>query len=83
VLLLSGELDPVVPPAWGEAVRATMPRARHIVAPGTGHNVTPVGCTPALIAQFVEQADASRLDARCLDGLRRPPFVTSLAGWRP
>jgi pimeloyl-ACP methyl ester carboxylesterase len=83
VLLLSGDLDPVVPPSWGELVRATMPRARHLIAPGVGHNVTPVGCTPDLVATFIERADATSLDAACLDGLTRPPFVTSPAGWRP
>jgi len=83
VLLLSGDLDPIVPPAWGEQVRATMPRARHLIAPGVGHNVTPAGCASDLIAAFIERADATSLDAGCLDGLARPPFVTSPAGWRP
>ena len=83
VLLLSGDLDPVVPPSWGEQVRATMPRARHLIAPGVGHNVTPAGCAPDLVATFIERADATSLDARCLDRLTRPPFVTSPAGWRP
>jgi pimeloyl-ACP methyl ester carboxylesterase len=83
VLLLSGDLDPVVPPSWGEEVRATMPRARHLIAPGVGHNVTSAGCAPDLIATFIERADATSLDARCLDRLTRPPFVTSPAGWSP
>ena len=83
VLLLSGGLDPVVPPSWGDLVRATMPRARHVVASGVGHNVTPVGCVPDLIATFIERADAQGLDTGCLDGVARPPFVTSPAGWRP
>ena len=83
VLLLSGDLDPVVPPQWAEEVRATMPRARHVIAPGVGHNVTPAGCAPELVAAFIERADAMTLDAGCLTELRRPPFVTSPAGWRP
>jgi pimeloyl-ACP methyl ester carboxylesterase len=83
VLLLSGDLDPVVPPQWAEEVRATMPRARHVIAPGVGHNVTPTGCAPELVAAFIERADAMSLDAGCLNELRRPPFVTSPAGWRP
>ncbi len=83
VLILSGDLDPVVPPSWGEEVRVTMPRARHLVAPGVGHNVTPMGCAPDLIATFIERGEAASLDAGCLDGLARPPFVTSMAGWHP
>ncbi len=83
MLILSGDLDPVVPPSWGHEVGATMPRARHLVAPGVGHNVTPRGCTPDLIARFIETADGAALDASCLDTLARPPFVTSMAGWTP
>ena len=72
-----------VPPRWAEEVRTTMPRARHLIAPGLGHNVTPVGCAPELVAAFIERADAMTLDAGCLTELSRPPFVTSTAGWRP
>ncbi|MCC5862517.1 MAG: alpha/beta fold hydrolase, partial [Gammaproteobacteria bacterium] len=36
-LVLSGELDPITPPAYGERVMATLTRARHLVAPGQGH----------------------------------------------
>ena len=58
-------------------------RARHLIAPGVGHNVTPIGCAPELVAAFIERADAMTLDAGCLTELRRPPFVTSPVGWRP
>ena len=37
VLLLSGELDPVTPPRWGEHAARTLPNSRHLVVPGTGH----------------------------------------------
>jgi len=83
VLILSGDLDPVVPPSWGEEVHATLPRARHLVAPGVGHNVTPYGCAPSLIAEFVSKGAAEGLDDSCLKTLSRPPFVTSLSGARP
>ena len=36
--VLSGELDPVTPPVWGEAVAKTLPNSKHIVMPG---RVTP------------------------------------------
>ena len=32
-LVLSGELDPVTPPTWGEAVVAHLANARHFTAP--------------------------------------------------
>ena len=80
VLILSGELDPVTPPRWGEHAAATLPNARHLVAPGTGHGTLRAGCVPELIGQFLEAADASTLDDGCLGGLTRPPFWRSATG---
>ncbi|QOY62749.1 alpha/beta fold hydrolase [Lysobacter sp. H21R4] len=83
VLLLSGELDPVTPPRYGEQVAAHLPNARHLVLKGQGHNVAFVGCMPKLLGQFVETADAKALDATCLDNLSYvPPFV-NFNGWSP
>ncbi len=82
-LLLSGELDPVTPPRYGEQVAKHLPNARHLVLRGQGHNTVRVGCTPKLLGQFLEGADAKKLDARCLDSLGYvPPFV-SFNGWEP
>jgi pimeloyl-ACP methyl ester carboxylesterase len=80
VLLLSGALDPVTPPASAEAVKRHLPRAWHVVAPGAGHNVTPLPCAGRLIARFYEAADGSGLDATCLTKRGRPPFVTGPLG---
>jgi pimeloyl-ACP methyl ester carboxylesterase len=80
VLILSGELDPVTPPRWGEHAAATLPNSRHLVAPGTGHGTLRAGCVPDLIGQFFDAADASGLDADCLGGLTRPPFWRSATG---
>jgi len=79
-LLLSGELDPVTPPANGEAAARTLPNSIHIVAPGQGHNVFFRGCLPALVAAFVEAGSAEGLDTGCVEGLAAPPFFTSFAG---
>jgi pimeloyl-ACP methyl ester carboxylesterase len=40
VLILSGGLDPVTPPANGAEVAKSLPRSRHIVAQGYGHIVS-------------------------------------------
>lgn len=80
VLILSGELDPVTPPRWGEHAAATLPNSRHLVAPGTGHGTLRAGCVPELIGRFFDAADASGLDAECLSGLARPPFWRSATG---
>lgn len=83
VLLLSGELDPVTPPAYGEEVAATLPNGRHLVLAGQGHNVLGVGCAPKLIARFLDTLDAAELDAECLDGLSAPPPFSGFHGWEP
>ncbi len=83
VLLLSGELDPVTPPRYGEQVVENLPNGRHLVLQGQGHNVSAIGCMPELLGQFIETADPHALDAECLDTLSYvPPFV-HFNGWAP
>ncbi len=60
VLLLSGELDPVTPPRYGDEVQRTLPNSRHFVFRGQGHSVMGVGCAPRLVAEFIAAADAKR-----------------------
>ncbi len=83
VLLLSGELDPVTPPAYAERVAAQLPNGRHLVLKGQGHGTIALGCMPKLLAQFIESTDASALDATCLDAMRPVPPFTSFNGWEP
>jgi len=80
VLVLSGELDPVLPPAHGEDVAQSLANARQIVVPATGHGTSVAGCVPKLIEAFVAAAAARALDTSCLADLRRPPFITSRTG---
>lgn len=82
-LLLSGELDPVTPPRYGERVLKGLSRGRHQVLRGQGHNVSGIGCVPKLLGQFFESADAKALDMRCLDTLSYVPPFTSFNGWEP
>ncbi|HEU4408161.1 MAG TPA: alpha/beta hydrolase [Polyangiaceae bacterium] len=82
-LLLSGELDPVTPPRYGERVLATLPRGRHLVARGQGHNVIAAGCLPKLVAEFLRRGDAKGLDASCLDRLGPTPPFEGYHGWGP
>jgi pimeloyl-ACP methyl ester carboxylesterase len=82
-LILSGNIDPVTPPVWGELVANQLSSSRHIVVPGAGHGVSSLGCIPKLIAQFIEGADPAALDAACVNEIERPPFFTSLAGPNP
>ncbi|HTV24272.1 MAG TPA: alpha/beta fold hydrolase [Polyangiaceae bacterium] len=82
-LLLSGNLDPVTPPSWGDEVASRLSHSRHIVVPGAGHGTTTLGCIPDLLAEFLETLDAAALDTTCVQRLRRPAFFTSLQGPSP
>jgi len=66
VLLFSGAMDPVTPPAYGELVARTLANSRHIVANGYGHIVSPSACGPRLIAAFVEEAGFGKLSQSCI-----------------
>jgi pimeloyl-ACP methyl ester carboxylesterase len=79
VLIFSGDLDPVLPPARGEQVARSLPNTRHVVVPAAGHMTSLTGCVPRLIEEFLATADTSALNTSCLEGLHRPPFVTSRA----
>ena len=83
VLILSGEVDPVTPPSWGEQVARHLPNSRHIVAPGAGHGVMSVGCGMRLIGEFLEAGSAAALDASCLDVQARPAFFLNFSGPYP
>ncbi|MDO5504943.1 MAG: alpha/beta fold hydrolase [Pseudoxanthomonas suwonensis] len=83
VLAISGEHDPVTPPRYGDEAVAGLPNGRHLTLRGQGHNVIGAGCMPKLFAQFVERADATGLDATCLDNLTYVPPFTSFNGWEP
>ena len=83
VLILSGEFDPVTPPRYGEQVKQGLSRGRHLVAKGQGHIVSTRGCVPRLIHEFIKQADAAKLDAKCLDELGETPAFVTANGWEP
>lgn len=82
-LILSGDLDPVTPPRWGEAMKAHFPGALHVIVPGTGHNTSTTGCVPDLIAEFIEKGNATGLDTQCVRKVRRPPFMIDPSGTAP
>ncbi|WP_242111736.1 alpha/beta hydrolase [Luteimonas aquatica] len=83
VLVLEGEYDPVTPPDYGRQVLQTLPNGRLLVLRGQGHAVFSAGCTPKLMTQFIDTADARTLDAGCLQRLPYTPPFTSFNGWSP
>ena len=85
VLILSGGLDPVTPPANGADVAKSLPDSRHIVAQGYGHIVSLHACGPRLIAAFVDDPTFESLPASCVEYFeksRRPPLWPDRLGAR-
>jgi len=86
VLILSGGLDPVTPPANGAEVAKTLSASRHIVAQGYGHIVSPHACGPRLIAAFIDDPTFATLPASCVEHFEkslRPPLWPDRLGARP
>ncbi len=82
-LLLSGDADPVTPPADAERAAQGLERHRHLVLTGEGHGQVATGCVPTLMAQFLDSGDPRSLDASCLDRHRPAPFFVGLTGPAP
>ena len=82
-LVLSGELDPVTPPSWGQQTATQWKNAKHITVPATGHGAAIAGCVPKLMAQFLNEGTAANIDAACVQNVKRPPFFLGPAGPDP
>jgi pimeloyl-ACP methyl ester carboxylesterase len=78
-LLLSGELDPVTPPAGADEVLRGLSRGRHVVVRNNGHPIgTAAACTGRMIAAFVERGSADDLDISCASEIARIPYKLAL-----
>jgi pimeloyl-ACP methyl ester carboxylesterase len=82
-LLLSGEADPVTPPADAERAAQGLVHHRLLVLAGEGHGQLATGCVPRLMAEFLDSAMPEKLDATCLRQHRPPPFFVTLTGPAP
>ena len=82
-LLLSGEYDPITPPAYAEELLADLGSATHLVLPGQGHFVSATGCAPELVAKFVDAASSEELNSRCLERLSPAPLFINFNGAAP
>ena len=78
-LLLSGELDPVTPPAFAEKAMETLSNAQHLVAKGQGHIAATRGCMPKIVGQFIADPKAE-LETECMDNFGDIPFFINLNG---
>lgn len=83
LLLLSGELDPVTPPSYGDEVDSLAGNSTHLVAAGRGHIVVTMPCMAKIAAQFIDEASVDDLDSDCMDAMGHEPFFTDLLGPNP
>lgn len=72
VLLLSGTLDPVTPPVWGEVAGRHLSRSLHVVAPGA-HGVGG-GCIESIVRAFLADPDPAAIDTSCVERMELGPF---------
>jgi len=82
-LIMSGEIDPVTPPVWGDEIAKHLPNSKHIVMPGTGHTAGGTGCGLRIIRAFLAKGDTEGLDTSCMANVKRPPFFVNPAGPDP
>lgn len=83
VLALSGQWDPVTPPAYADRALENFRNARHLVLPGQGHGQLAIGCMPRIVARFIANASTHELGEECLKGIAPTPFMLSSSGPAP
>lgn len=83
ILLISGEHDPITPPAYADSVLHGLSNGRHLIAPGQGHMASIRGCMPTLIAQFLQDGSSDGLNTECLDRLHPAPLMINFNGPSP
>lgn len=77
VLITTGLLDPVTPPAGGDLIARTLPNSLHLKIPSGAHALAGLRgaeCLGSIKQQFVERASVSRLDTSCVQRITRTGF---------
>jgi pimeloyl-ACP methyl ester carboxylesterase len=85
VLLLSGDADPITPPAYAELAAVELDNAVLLTGRGQGHGQAASGCVPDIMARFVAAASTADkvLDAGCLERQFAMPFFVDFSGPSP
>jgi pimeloyl-ACP methyl ester carboxylesterase len=74
-MLLSGELDPVTPPAWAEIAAKGLTNSKHYIAKNAGHGLVTQTCAGSMIGEFVDSLNLEEVDSSCLDKQPLPGFL--------
>ena len=83
VLLLSGEADPITPPAYADLAAVDLGNALHLTGRKQGHGQAGRGCMPGIIGDFVDTASIEGLDTDCIERLFAMPFFLDFSGPSP
>ena len=82
-ILLSGENDPVTPPAYAEMSVQGLTNYRHVTLRHQAHGQLTTGCVPQRLGTFVDLADPAVFDDPCLEAVQGFPIFTSPMGPSP
>jgi len=84
VLLLSGALDPITPPAMATSTALEFANNRHLIIPRGGHMNSAKPCVRELIDDFIDQPALTladdKLAQRCEDEDYQQPFIVNHLG---
>ncbi len=83
VLLLSGDADPITPPAYADMAAESMSNAVAIALPDQGHGVAAVGCMPRVLGKFVADQRLEDPEPDCLERAFVMPFFLDYSGPAP
>jgi pimeloyl-ACP methyl ester carboxylesterase len=85
VLILTGEWDPVTPPANGDRVAKTLTNSMHLVVPSGAHafgGLENIDCIFQIGDKFIERGSMKGIDTACVKTIKRKGFVLSLKSAR-
>ena len=77
VLILTGEWDPVTPPAHGDRVAKTLTNSLHIVVPSGAHalgGLENIDCIKRINGEFLDRGTAKGIDTSCVNTIKRRAF---------
>ena len=84
-LLLSGEIDPITPPEYGDEVAATLETSLHLTLPGFGHGQLTHfdDCIPGLVNDFLSSEAPLEIDTTCLETVSPLRSLSIIRGQNP
>ena len=76
-LIMTGQYDPIVPPAWGQQAAETLTNSYFFEYPGMGHGVSFGDCPCSMMLTFLDDPTAAP-DDTCIAEIEVAPFVVPM-----